>query len=153
MDKTYFAYYRSPIGLVEIGGTATSVTSLNFVAKRRKKYESHPVVDEAANQTEEYFSKTRRRFDLAISLTGTDFQKKVWKKLITVPFGKTASYLDIARAVGNPKAVRAVGGANGCNPISIIVPCHRIVGSDGSLTGYGSGLWRKEWLLKHEGAL
>jgi methylated-DNA-[protein]-cysteine S-methyltransferase len=88
---------------------------------------------------------------LPIFYQGTDFQERVWWQLLKVPFGKTASYQDIARGVGNPLAVRAVGAANGKNPISLIVPCHRIIGSNGTLVGYGGGLWRKEWLLKHEG--
>lgn len=88
-----------------------------------------------------------------IVLGGTEFQRRVWRELTTIPFGRTASYQDVARAIGRPQAVRAVGAANGRNPISIIVPCHRVVGSDGRLTGYGGGLWRKEWLLKHEGAV
>ncbi len=95
----------------------------------------------------------RTTFDLPLDLRGTDFQKQVWTQLLTVPYGRTVSYQLIADAIGNPKAVRAVGAANGQNPISVIVPCHRIIGSDGQLVGYGGGLWRKEWLLKHEGAL
>ncbi|MBW7935431.1 MAG: methylated-DNA--[protein]-cysteine S-methyltransferase, partial [Gemmatimonadaceae bacterium] len=90
---------------------------------------------------------------LPLAPTGTAFQQRVWKALREVPFGKTASYGDIARRIGNPKGVRAVGLANGRNPISIVVPCHRVIGSDGSLTGYGGGLDRKQWLLRHEGAL
>lgn len=153
MNDVYYNYCESPIGLVEVGGTSTSVTSLYFVKRRRKGFKSHPFVEAAVTQIKEYFSGARRTFEVDISPAGTDFQKRVWEKLLTVPFGKTASYRDIATAIGNPKAVRAVGGANGSNPVSIIVPCHRIIGSNGTLTGYGSGLWRKEWLLKHERSL
>jgi methylated-DNA-[protein]-cysteine S-methyltransferase len=151
MTDMFYNYFKSPIGLVEIGGTASEVTSLNFVERRREKTESNPLLDRAARQTAEYFAGKRQVFDLPISYQGTDFQERVWSQLLKVPFGKTASYQDIARGVGNSLAVRAVGAANGKNPISLIVPCHRIIGSDGKLVGYGGGLWRKEWLLKHEG--
>jgi methylated-DNA-[protein]-cysteine S-methyltransferase len=153
MNNIYYNYFESPIGLIEIGGTSAAITALNFVDERRKGFESHPNVDSTLRQLDEYFSGTRRDFNVDLSMDGTDFQKQVWVQLMTVPFGQTASYGDIAAAIGNPKAVRAVGGANGRNPVSIIVPCHRIIGSDNTLTGYGSGLWRKEWLLKHEGSL
>ncbi len=147
----FYSYFKSPIGLVEIGGTASEVTSLNFVESKREKTESHPLLDRAVKQIAEYFEGNRRVFDLPISFSGTDFQERVWQQLLKVPFGKTASYQDIARGVGNTLAVRAVGAANGKNPISLIVPCHRIIGSNRTLIGYGGGLWRKEWLLKHEG--
>lgn len=149
----HYNYYESPIGLIEIGGTAGTITSLNFVDIQRGKFESHPLVDEAVRQIAAYFDGERREFKLEISFSGTDFQKQVWRQLLSVPYGQLASYQDIATAVDRPKAVRAVGAANGRNPISIIVPCHRIIGSNGKLVGYGSGLWRKEWLLKHEGSL
>jgi methylated-DNA-[protein]-cysteine S-methyltransferase len=104
-------------------------------------------------ELEEYFQNKRTAFTVPLCLDGTDFQKRVWTALRTVPYGKTASYLDMANEIGNPKAVRAIGGANSRNPISIIVPCHRIIGKNGTLVGYEGGLWRKEWLLKHEGSL
>jgi len=153
MKDIYHDYYESPIGLVEVGGTSTAITSLNFVEKPKKKTESHPMVREALGQVAEYFEGRRRIFDVEISYPGTDFQMQVWRKLLTVAYGHTTSYRDIAIAIAKPKAVRAVGAANGRNPISLIVPCHRIIGSNGTLTGYGGGLWRKEWLLKHEGCL
>jgi methylated-DNA-[protein]-cysteine S-methyltransferase len=151
MTGMFYSYFKSPIGLVQIGGTASEVTSLDFVERRREKTESHPLIDRAARQIAEYFAGKRQVFDLPISYQGTDFQERVWGQLLKVPYGETASYQDIARGVGNPLAVRAVGAANGKNPISLIVPCHRIIGSNGTLVGYGGGLWRKEWLLKHEG--
>ncbi len=153
MNVPYYAYHESPIGLVEIGGTATHVLSLNFVENRRAAFEPHPTVLEAVRQVAEYFSGERRTFELDLALHGTAFQERVWRQLLTVPYGQAATYQDIAHALGKPKAVRAVGAANGQNPISIIVPCHRIIGSDGKLVGYGGGLWRKEWLLRHEGYL
>ncbi len=151
MTDMFYSYFKSPIGLVQIGGTASEVTSLDFVERRREKTESNPLLDRAARQIAEYFAGKRQVFDVPISYQGTDFQERVWGQLLKVPYGKTASYQDIARGVGSPLAVRAVGAANGKNPISLIVPCHRIIGSNGTLVGYGGGLWRKEWLLKHEG--
>ncbi|MEJ2554991.1 MAG: methylated-DNA--[protein]-cysteine S-methyltransferase [Anaerolineae bacterium] len=149
----YYGYYASPIGLIEIGSTATAVASLSFVERRRSDFDSHPVLDEATRQIAEYFDGTRHAFDLPIDLQGTQFQREVWQQLLRVPFGQMVSYQAIANVIDRPRAARAVGAANGSNPISIIVPCHRVVGSDGSLTGYGGGLWRKEWLLRHEGCL
>ncbi len=99
---------------------------------------------------DEYFNKKRKKFDLPLQPQGTNFQKAVWDALLEVPYGTTVSYFDIAKKVDNPKAVRAAGGANGKNPITIIIPCHRIIGSNGKLVGYGGGLWRKKWLLQHE---
>jgi len=148
-----YGYYESPIGLVEVGGTPVAVVLLRFVEKCRPAGEPNPVVRKTLDQIAQYFAGTRRVFDVALDLKGTAFQRSVWGQLLTVPYGRTASYRDIAAGIGNPRAVRAVGAANGRNPVSIIVPCHRVVGSDGSLTGYGGGLWRKEWLLSHEGDL
>lgn len=108
---------------------------------------------ECVKQLQQYFAKQRNHFSLCLDTQGTDFQKAVWQALMAVPFGTTQSYTDIAIALNNPKAVRAVGAANAKNPISIIVPCHRIIAANGKLTGYAGGLARKEWLLKHEGIL
>jgi methylated-DNA-[protein]-cysteine S-methyltransferase len=151
--ESHFGYYSSPIGLVEVGGASEVITSLNFVEERRDKLGPNFMVEKALRQISEYFLGTRREFDLPIAFQGTDFQQSVWRQLLTIPFGQTLSYQNIAHAIDKPRAVRAVGAANGSNPISIIVPCHRVIGSDGSLTGYGGGLWRKEWLLEHEGIL
>jgi methylated-DNA-[protein]-cysteine S-methyltransferase len=152
-----FVYHRSPIGLVEIGGTREQVLSLYFVDERRPdtQPDAQPCgeLEKALSQVSEYFDAKRREFDLNLALHGTAFQEQVWRQLLVVPYGSIATYQDIANAIGRPKAVRAVGAANGQNPISIIVPCHRIIGSNGKLTGYGGGLWRKEWLLRHEGYL
>ncbi len=154
MRDLYLSYVESPIGIIEIEGIADAITDLNFVDKRQKAdLPSNAVIDEAAEQLREYFNGVRKEFTVTLDLEGTEFQKKVWRALLTIGYGKKVSYKYIAEAVGNPKAVRAVGAANGKNPISIIVPCHRIIGSDGSLTGYGGGIWRKEWLLRHEGCL
>jgi len=101
-------------------------------------------------QIDEYFKGNRSKFLLNLDPAGTKFQRSVWRQLEKIPFGEVVSYGQIAEAIGNPRACRAVGNANGKNPISIIIPCHRVIGSDGRLTGYGGGLWRKEWLIKHE---
>jgi len=153
MTDRCYGYFTSPIGLIEIGVTSGALVSLIYVDQRR--YDAHPnaIVDCTFAQLGEYFAGRRRTFDIPLVLQGTDFQKRVWQQLLAIPFGQMVSYLDIARALGNPKAVRAVGAANGHNPVSIVVPCHRVVGSDGSLVGYGGGLERKEWLLRHEGSL
>jgi methylated-DNA-[protein]-cysteine S-methyltransferase len=114
---------------------------------------SNTVLRNVMHQLDEYFEKEREKFDLPLMPSGTEFQRNVWDALQHVPFGQTASYKEIAERVGDVKAVRAVGGANGKNPIPIIIPCHRIIGSDEHMVGYAGGLWRKEWLLKHEGIL
>jgi len=152
MHEIFVRYLDSPIGIIEIVGNAKAITELNFVDEKRKEaLPSNAVLEAGAKQLKEYLNRIRKEFTVPLDLEGTEFQKKVWQALQTVGYGKMVSYKTIAEAVGNPKAVRAVGAANGKNPIAIIVPCHRIIGSDGSLTGYGSGIWRKEWLLHHEG--
>ena len=105
---------------------------------------------ECLRQLTEYFKGRRQKFSIPLVLEGTDFQKAVWRQLQKIPFGQTASYGDVARAVGSPRAFRAVGNANNKNPIPLIIPCHRVIGSDGKLVGFGGGIWRKEWLLEHE---
>ena len=112
---------------------------------------THPLLQQAERELTEYFQGQRQHFTVAIAAKGTDFQQQVWHALTTIPFGETLSYQDIANAIGNPKAVRAVGLANGKNPVSVIVPCHRVIGKNGKLTGYAGGMDRKAWLLKHEG--
>jgi len=159
MSEIHVATYESPIGLLEVRGSERGVSAVAFVdtlanraapARDGKGPLPAPLADCLA-QLDEYFQGRRRTFSVKLDLGGTAFQNKVWRALMAVRFGKTASYKDIAGTVGNPAATRAVGGANHRNPVSIIVPCHRVVGSDGRLTGYGGGLWRKEWLLRHEG--
>jgi len=111
---------------------------------------SHPILREAATQLAEYFAGTRRAFSVPLAASGTEFQLRVWRALGEIGYGETCSYGQLAQAIGQPSASRAVGAANGRNPISIVVPCHRVIGSDGSLTGYGGGEWNKRWLLDHE---
>ena len=149
--KIYKAYYPSEVGLLEITAVDQGITGLRFVKNKPKaQLVSHPHLLKCFRQLDEYFQGKRRKFDLRLRPEGTDFQKKVWDELRKIPFGKTTSYREVARAISRPKAFRAVGAANGRNPIAVIIPCHRVIGSDGSLMGFGGGLWRKERLLKHE---
>jgi len=151
MEKICKAYYRSKIGLLEITGTAKEILSVNFVERKRPARATlPPALKTCLCQLDEYFRGKRRKFSVRLRLGGTAFQNRVWRELLKVGFGKTASYRDIAKAAGRPRAVRAVGNTNRLNPVGIIVPCHRIIGSDGKLVGYGGGLWRKKWLLEHE---
>ena len=146
---------NSPTGALRLAASASGLTHLSYAAAVPAGAETSPaaqrILQAAAHQLEEYFDGRRRTFDIPLDFTGTPFQVEVWNALLTIPFGATASYGEIARQVGRPTAVRAVGAANGANPISIIVPCHRVIGSDRRLTGYGGGLPRKRFLLAHEG--
>jgi len=149
--KEFKAYYLSPLGPVEISGIPEGIVSISFVKRRFPSDRNLPeCVEEGTRQLAEYFKGVRRNFSLKLLLRGTPFQKLVWQQLKKIPYGKVASYGDVARAIGNPHAYRAVGNANNKNPFVIIIPCHRVIGADGKLVGYGSGLWRKEWLLNHE---
>jgi methylated-DNA-[protein]-cysteine S-methyltransferase len=123
-----------------------SIQGLHSVAHRPRGDLRHPAI----RKVDEYFRGARKKFSLKLLPQGTPFQKLVWQQLKRIPYGKVVSYGDVARAIGKPHAFRAVGNANNKNPIGIIIPCHRVIGSDGKLVGYGSGIWRKEWLLKHE---
>jgi methylated-DNA-[protein]-cysteine S-methyltransferase len=145
------AHYESPIGVVEVTESGAQIHSILFLdSNQEKESEQSPVLNNCIQQLDEYFKHQRQMFDLPLAPQGTSFQKQVWEKLLEIPYGRTSSYLEIAKRIGNPKSIRAVGSANGKNPIVIIIPCHRVIGSSGKLIGYGGGLWRKEWLLKHE---
>ena len=151
MTQIAKTYYQSEIGLIEIAANENGILSLQFVEQRTEKNpEASPYLQEALIQLDEYFYSKRKTFSLKLQLQGTDFQKNVWNQLMKIPYGETVSYADIAAAIGNKNATRAVGTANGKNKIPIIIPCHRVINNDGKLGGYGSGLWRKEWLLNHE---
>jgi len=150
MIKKYYGYYNSPIGILEIITSDNAVISTMFLEEVKENTEEPPILKEAIKQFDEYFRGTRKDFDVKCEITGTEFQKKVWKVLMKIPYGVTLYYKQIAIAIGNEKATRAVGNANGKNIISIIIPCHRVIGSDKSLTGYAGGLNRKKWLLEHE---
>lgn len=143
-------YYSSPIGPIEIKITEKSVASVLFVETIPENYHNPLPLDDCLKQLDDYFSGKRKDFTLPLAPKGTDFQKQVWKELQTIPFGEKRSYLDIALKLGDKNSTRAVGAANGKNPIAIIIPCHRVIGENGKLTGYAGGLWRKEWLLDFE---
>ena len=151
MSNTHTAYYGSEIGTIEIVGSRQGILSLNFVQEADALVtDSHPCLEPCLSQLDEYFHGRRKKFFLPLLTQGTPFQKKVWKALLAIPYGMHQSYGDIARKIGHKNAFRAVGNANHKNKIAIIIPCHRVIGSDGSLMGYASGIWRKKWLLEHE---
>ncbi|WP_108669919.1 methylated-DNA--[protein]-cysteine S-methyltransferase [Peribacillus acanthi] len=153
MSKEFKAYYYSPIGILEMIGTKKGISSILFCEEEEKRSqdESLPsVMLECFQQFDEYFNGNRKDFTFPYTIHGTPFQQLVWNQLTYIPYGKTSTYKDISEKIGNVKALRAVGNANGKNKLSIVIPCHRIIGSNGTLTGYAGGLWRKEWLLKHE---
>lgn len=149
--KVYSVYLDTPVGPVEISGTKEGITAVRFVPQTQASSAEIPsCLRDGLQQLEEYFAGRRTDFSLPLLPQGTPFQRQVWEKLRQIPCGQTVSYRELAAAVGRPRAVRAVGRANATNPVNIIVPCHRVIGSDGSLTGYGGGLERKEWLINHE---
>ena len=153
-----YCHFESPIGRLLLTCDGTALTGL-FMEPSRKAQSTDGWLHDAniaplsaaVRQLTEYFSGTRREFDLPLRLQGTPFQQRVWRELTEISFGETWSYGQLAKRIGKPSASRAVGLANGSNPISLIVPCHRVIGADGTLTGYGGGLERKRWLLAHEG--
>ena len=151
--KTYHAVFLSPVGLIQLRGCATALTGV-FMEEHRHlpalpvdSVEDRAPFREAWRQMEEYFAGARRDFSLATKATGSPFSERVWQELRLIPYGETATYAEIAQRIGNPRAMRAVGLASGRNPISIVVPCHRVIGANGTLTGYGGGLERKRFLL------
>lgn len=154
MSELHFTYYESPIGLLKIGGTDQFIGELSFVDESDQMEHGEPGITEVMHQcTEElieYFHGTRKNFTIPVHQEGTDFQKRVWNELLGIPFGRTISYMDLAKKLGDPKVIRAAASTNGKNKIAIIVPCHRVIGSDRSLTGYSGGMWRKKWLLQQE---
>jgi O-6-methylguanine DNA methyltransferase len=164
-ELIYLTDIETPLGKMTAGCTNEGICLLEFTDRKEyqkeivqiekhfnssAKFAKHKLHKEVIKQLEEYFSGKRKTFGLAINVPGTEFQKKVWNALIDVPYGKTRTYLEQSKTLGNPKAIRAIAKANGNNRISIIIPCHRIIGTNGNLIGYGGGLWRKKWLLQHE---
>ncbi|WP_230080209.1 methylated-DNA--[protein]-cysteine S-methyltransferase [Winogradskyella marina] len=144
-------YIETPLGHAKITGNENGIASVSILDTQKELSDSIPEsLLDCVIQLKAYFNDTRKTFDLKLNPEGTTFQKKVWKQLETIPFGKSISYLDLSKQLGDAKAIRAVANANGKNPLWIIVPCHRVIGSDGSLTGYAGGLYRKQWLLNHE---
>ncbi len=145
------AFVKTPLGIAKLEGDETGLSGVTILDSEEAPTAVIPeVLEDAAYQLREYFEGKRKSFDLELNPQGTDFQKKVWKALLDIPFGKTLSYLELSKKLGDVKAIRAVAAANGKNPLWIVVPCHRIIGSDGSLIGYAGGLHRKKWLLEHE---
>lgn len=161
LDYTGRLSYKSPVGWLRITTTSDGVREVLFrdTEDDEKDRDASAALApdalclETQKQLEEYFAGKRKTFDLPLDIAGSDFQRKVWKELLAIPFGKTISYRELSIRIGNVKAIRAVGHANGQNPLPILVPCHRVIGSDGSLTGYGGGLWRKKDLLALENCL
>lgn len=147
------AYYSSPVGELEIRSEGDAITTVGYLKDEKQTEALTPVIQQCMEELDEYFLQRRKFFDVNLKLIGTDFQQKVWTQLLEIPYGHTTYYADIAVKVGDINSVRAVGLANGQNPIAIIIPCHRVIGKDGSMIGYGGGLDRKEWLLRHEGVL
>lgn len=145
-------FMQSPIGVIEIVGNSEGVSSILFKDDDSLAISENipKELNDVVTQLQEYFEGKRSTFNVKIAPKGTDFQKRVWNELLNIPFGKTLNYQQIANKLGDPKVIRAAASANGKNPISIIIPCHRVIGSDGSLTGYAGGLHRKKWLLEHE---
>lgn len=150
MEQKYYYYYDSPIGILEISTTEEVLISILYVDEKKENTYKPDILKETIKQLEEYFNGDRKEFDIRFKLKGTEFQEKVWNALTEIPYGDTVSYKYIATRVGNEKAVRAVGNTNGRNIINIVVPCHRVIGANKKLTGYGGGLDRKQWLLQHE---
>lgn len=145
------AIIRTPVGLCEITGDESGISKIHVLDSGGKPTAKIPAeLKEASVQLQEYFDGKRTEFSFALNPQGTEFQQSVWNELLKIPFGKTVSYMDITKKLGDVKAIRAVASANGKNPLWIVVPCHRVIGTDGSLTGYAGGLWRKKWLLEHE---
>ena len=144
-------YIETPLGHAKIVGNDNGISSVSILDTRHQLSEAIPkTLLDSVTQLKAYFNSELKSFDLKLNPEGTPFQKKVWKQLESIPYGKTISYLDLSKKLGDIKAIRAVASANGKNPLWIIVPCHRVIGSDGSLTGYAGGLHRKQWLLNHE---
>ncbi len=152
LDNTHIAYYKTPIGTAKIIGNDDGIISVSLYDNIDETSIDIPqCLRDCVQQLDEYFKGDRKEFQLKLIPEGTDFQKRVWEELNQVSFGLTRTYLEQSKKLGDAKAIRAVAAANGKNPIWILIPCHRILGSDGSLTGYAGGIWRKKWLLEHEG--
>lgn len=151
MEFENVTYYKTPIGTARIVGDDDGISSITVLDSEEESSTNIPeCLQECVKQLDEYFQKKRSSFNLNLNPQGTAFQKEVWSTLQRIPYGSTKSYLKMSEEMGDVKAIRAVASANGKNPLWIVIPCHRVIGSDGSLTGYSGGLWRKRWLLEHE---
>jgi len=150
----YNAYFKSPIGILEIKSSATHILSIEFVEESDfEKQQINDLIHDCILQLTAYFSHQLHQFELPLAFNGSAFQNKVWKELQQIPFSTTCSYLQFAKKLGDAKCIRAAAAANARNPFAIVVPCHRVIGSNGKLVGYAGGLWRKQWLLEHEQAI
>jgi methylated-DNA-[protein]-cysteine S-methyltransferase len=149
METEFISILSSPVGPIEIRATNSGIRSIGYLGESSEE-RPNDLSKECSNQLREYFGGLRQTFDVPFALEGTSFEQSVWSELTRIPYGSTRSYIEIARKLDNPGAIRAVGRANGKNRLNIIVPCHRVIGSNGSLTGYGGGIPRKQWLLDHE---
>lgn len=147
MESTFI---KTPLGIAKITGDEEGISVISISNEGIISQVIPVVLQEAGSQLNDYFDGKRTDFTFKLNPSGTAFQKKVWAALLEIPFGKTISYLELSKKLGDIKAIRAVASANGRNPLWIVVPCHRVIGTDGSLTGYAGGLWRKKWLLEHE---
>ena len=150
MDTLITGFMNSPLGIIRLEHSGRGLRSLIFVDHVTADLFLPDELNACSLQLIEYFNGSRSEFNIQLDLNGSSFRKSVWNELLLIQFGHTISYADLARKIGDIKSIRAVAGANAANPVSIIVPCHRVIGSDGSLTGYAGGLWRKKWLLEHE---
>lgn len=144
------AFINSPLGITKIVGDENGISVISILSQGQVSKTIPKELKDAVAQLKEYFEGKRIDFDFKLNPKGTDFQQKVWQELLNIPFGKTMSYLDLSKKLGDVKAIRAVASANCKNPLWIVIPCHRVIGKDGSLTGYAGELWRKKWLLEHE---
>jgi methylated-DNA-[protein]-cysteine S-methyltransferase len=144
------AFINSPLGITKIVGDENGISVISVLSEGEVSRTIPKELKDAVAQLKEYFEGKRIDFDFKLNPKGTDFQQKVWQELLNIPFGKTMSYLELSKKLGDVKAIRAVASANGKNPLWIVIPCHRVIGTDGSLTGYAGELWRKKWLLEHE---
>ncbi len=153
MTGIFYTYYKSPVGVLKIGGNEQFISNVTFVDTQDEiisSEDSIPLLHQAVEQLIEYFNGKRLQFDMPVYQQGTAFQQKVWAELLNINFGRTISYMELAKKLGDPKSIRAAASTNGKNNVCIIVPCHRVIGSDQTLVGYAGGLWRKRWLLNHE---
>ncbi len=152
MSSTFYSTFDSPIGIIHLEAYPTHLTYCQFTQPESlvNNQQSNIIIEKTKQELSDYFTGQLKIFSVPFVLEGTEFQKKVWNCLIDIPFAQTRCYQEIALRINNPTAVRAVGRTNGLNPIAIIVPCHRVIGKNGSLTGYAGGLERKRWLLEHE---
>ncbi len=143
-------FINSPLGITKIVGDENGITEISVLSEGDITTKIPKQLKDAVTQLKDYFTGKRKDFDFQMNPKGTEFQQRVWQELGNIPFGKTISYLDLSKKLGDVKAIRAVASANGKNPLWIVIPCHRVIGTDGSLTGYAGGLWRKKWLIEHE---